>query len=243
MSAKTPKISFKKEIPNLKLENFSKEVLEKDLLKGVVNANIDISFVGADELSAKKTAKGIILFDGQGVGVKGYDIDKIIKSYNALKGGDLKKSKASFLSSALDNAAKGKGAFDDLKGGTTALEHLHLKVGLSKGVATLNDVAFSTISNRVAIKGAINIVDESLKGVTVAILDKKGCATYSQGISGSLSNPKGKSLTSTKDISIEQVEEVVNMLSSFLGKKSEKKEAKKSEEPCKVFYKGVVKQP
>ena len=58
MSGKTPKISFEELIPNLKLENFSKEVLEKDLLKGVVNAKVNISFTGADALSAKKTAKG-----------------------------------------------------------------------------------------------------------------------------------------------------------------------------------------
>jgi AsmA protein len=243
MSGKQPKITVEELIPNLKLENFSKEVLEKDLLKGVVNAKANISFVGADELSAKKTAKGSILFDGQNVGVKGYDIDKIVKSYNALKSGDIKKAGASFLSSALDNASKGKGAFDDLKGGTTAVNHLHVKVDIAKKVANLSDVAIATMHNRVAIKGGINIVDESLKGVTVAILDKKGCASYSQGISGSLSKPKGKSLNSKEEVSVEQVEEVVNMVSSFFGKKKEKKAEKKKVENCKPFYTGVVKHP
>ncbi len=243
MSGKTPKISFEELIPNLKLENFSKEVLEKDLLKGVVNAKVNISFTGADALSAKKTAKGVILLDGKGVGVKGYDIDKIVKSYNALKSGDLKKAGASFLSSAMDNVAKGKGAFDDLKGGTTAIERLHVKIDIAKRVATLSDVAIATLNNRIAVKGAINIVDESLKGVKVAILDKKGCASYSQTISGSLSNPKGKALTSSDEVSVEQVQEVVNMVSSFFGKKKEKKEPKKSNENCKPFYTGVVKHP
>ena len=243
MSGKTPKISIEKLIPNLKLENFSKEVLEKELLKGVVNAKVNLSFAGADELSAKKTAKGAIVLDGKGVGVKGYDIDKIIKSYNTLKSGDLKKAGASFLSSALDNASKGKGAFDNLKGGTTAIEHLHVKIDISKRLATLSDVAIATMSNRVALKGAMNIVDESLKGVTVAILDKKGCASYSQSISGTLSNPKAKSLTSKDKVSVEQVQEVISMVSSFFGKKKEKKEPKRANKNCKPFYKGVVKHP
>ena len=243
MSGKEPKISVEEIVPNLKLENFSKEILEKDLLKGVVNAKANISFTGADELSAKKTAKGYILLDGQGVGVKGYDIDKIVKSYNALKSGDLKKAGASFLSSAMDNAAKGKGAFDDLQGGTTAIERLHVKIDIAKKVATLSDIAIATLNNRVAVKGAINIVDESLKGVKIAILDKKGCASYSQGVSGSLSNPNAKSLTSKDGVSQEQVEEVVNMVSSFFGKKKKKKEVKNSNENCKVFYTGVVKHP
>ena len=243
MSGKEPKISVEELIPNLKLENFSKEVLEKDLLKGVVNAKANISFVGADELSVRKTAKGVVLFDGQGVGVKGYDIDKIVKSYNALKSGDLKKAGASFLSSAMDNASKGKGAFDDLKGGTTAIERLHVKIDIAKSIATLSDVAIATAGNRIAVKGSINIVDESLKGVSVAILDKKGCASYSQNISGSLSNPKGKSLTSKDEVSVEQVQEVVSMVSSFFGKSKKKKVEKKSNDDCKPFYKGVVKHP
>ncbi len=143
----------------------------------------------------------------------------------------------------MDNASKGKGAFDDLKGGTTAIERLHVKIDIAKSIATLSDVAIATAGNRIAVKGSINIVDESLKGVSVAILDKKGCASYSQNISGSLSNPKGKSLTSKDEVSVEQVQEVVSMVSSFFGKSKKKKVEKKSNDDCKPFYKGVVKHP
>jgi len=243
MSGKTPKVSLEELIPELKLENFSKEILEKNLLEGIVNAKVNLSFVGADELSVKKSVKGTILFDGKNVGVKGYDIDKIVKSYNDLKSGDFKKAGASFLSSAMDNASKGKGAFDTFKGGTTAIDHLHVKIDIAKRVAKLSDVAIATANNRIAVKGGINIVDESLKNVVVAILDKKGCASYSQGISGSLSNPKGKSLTSKDGVSAEQVQEVVNMVSSFFGKKKEKKAVVKKNENCNAFYTGVVKHP
>ena len=240
MSGKTPKVSFEETIPNLKLENISKEILEKDLLKGVVNSVAKLSFVGADELSVKKTLKGSVLFDGQKVGVEGYDLDKIVKSYNDLKSGDLKKAGTSFLSSALENSAKGKGAFDSLKGGTTAVKQLHVKIDIANKMATLSDVAISTMDNRVAVKGKINLIDESMQGVKVAILDKKGCATFSQGIEGTLSNPMGKGTSSSK-VTVEQVEEVVNMVSSFFGKSKKKKAEKKKTEKCTVFYNGVVK--
>ncbi len=243
MSGKKPKISIEELIPNLKLAIFGKEVFEKDLLKGTVSAKVNLAFVGDDEISVKKTLKGIVLFDGKDVGVQGYDIDKIVKSYKSLKSGDMKKAGASFLTSALDNASKGKDAFDTFSGGTTAIERLHIKIDISKSLATLSDVAIATANNRVAVKGAINIVDESLKGVEIAILDKKGCASYSQKISGSLSNPKGKSLTSKNEVSVEQVEEVVNMVSSFFGKKKDKKVKKKTDTNCKPFYNGVVKHP
>lgn len=240
MSGKVPSVSIEETIPNLKLENISKEVLENDLLKGVVNSVAKLSFVGADELSVRKTLKGSILFDGKKVGINGYDLDKIVKSYNDLKSGDLKKAGTSFLSSALESGAKGEGVFDSLKGGTTAVEHLHVKIDISDKIATLSDVAIATLSNRVAVKGKINIVDESMQGVKVAILDKKGCASFSQGIEGALSNPKGKAAT-TSSVSVEQVEEVVNMVSSFFGKKKKAEPKKKTNEKCEVFYNGVVK--
>ncbi|WP_024954382.1 AsmA family protein [Sulfurospirillum arcachonense] len=242
MSGKTPKVSFEELIPELKLENFSKEVLEKDLLKGIVNSTAKLSFVGNDELSARKTLVGHVLLDGKKVGIKGYDLDKIVKSYNDLKSGDLKKSGASFLSSALENTAKGKSAFDSLQGGTTAIEQLHVKIDVSKKMANLSDVAIATLNNRVALQGSINLVDESLKGVKVAILDKQGCAKYTQGIEGTLSAPTGKGTTSSK-VSVEQVQEVIGMVSSFFGKSKKKAAAKTTDEKCKVFYNGVVKQP
>jgi len=241
MSGKVPSVSFEETIPNLKLDNISKEILESDLLAGVVNSVAKLSFVGADELSIRKTLKGSILFDGQKVGINGYDLDKIVKSYNDLKSGDLKKAGTSFLSSALESGAKGEGVFDSLKGGTTAVERLHVTIDISDKLATLSDVAISTLANRVAVKGKINIVDESMQGVKVAILDKKGCATFSQGIEGTISNPKGKGATTSK-VSVEQVEEVVNMVSSLFGKKTKKAEPKKqTNEKCEVFYNGVVK--
>jgi len=240
MRSKAPKVTFEETIPSLKLENFDKEILQKGLLEGVVNSVAKLSFVGADEMSVRKTLKGSILLDGQKVGIKGYDLDKIVQSYKDLKSGDLKKAGTSFLSSALENGSKGNSAFDNLKGGTTAVKQLHVKIDIAKQVANLSDVAIATLKNRVAVKGKINIVNESLQGVKVGILDDKGCALFSQGISGTLSNPKGKATTSSK-VSVEQVQEVVNMVSSFFGKKKKAAPQKKTNEQCTVFYNGVVK--
>jgi len=242
MSKKVAKVKFEELIPNLKLENFSKEFLENDLLKGVVSSKLKINFKGLDELSAKKSLNGYIILDGKEVGIQGYNIDKIVKSYNDLKSADMKKIGASFLSSALESSAKGKDPLSSFKGGTTALKHLHVKIDFKNAVANLSDVALSSMKNRIAIKGSINLVDESLKGVKVAILDKKGCAKYSQGISGTISNPKAASLKSG-EVTVEQVEEVVGMINSLFGKPKKKAPTKESNKNCKPFYSGVVKHP
>ncbi|WP_458699845.1 AsmA family protein [Sulfurospirillum sp. 1307] len=242
MSGKVAKVDFEELIPNLKLENFSKEILDSDLLKGVVNSELKASFRGLDEKSAKKSMNGYILLDGKSVGINGYDIDKIAQSLSDLKSGDLKKTGTSLLTNALENSASGKDPMGGLKGGTTALNHLHVKADIKNGIVNLSDVAMSSLKNRIALKGSINLVNESLNGVKVAILDEKGCAKYSQGFGGTISNPKGSSLETTK-VSQEQVQEVVGMISSFFGKSKKKAEPKKAETKCTPFYNGVVKHP
>ena len=238
MSGKIPKVSFEESIPNLKLSNLSKEMFEKELVGGIVNSRAKISFTGADELSAKKTVKGHVLLDGENITIKGYNVDKIVKSYNSLKGGDLNKIGKSFLSSAINNVSKGKNALSDFKGGTTAIKRLYVKIDIANKMAKLSDVAIATLNNRVALRGAVNIIDNSLRNVKIAILDKKGCASYSQSITGSISNPKTDEPKKRKKITVEKVKKVVGMLSTLFGKKKSK--AKKNT-ACKIFYNGVVK--
>ncbi len=245
MRSKLAKVNFSQIIPNLKLENFSKEILQKDLLKGIANLKTEISFKGLEERSAKKTLNGYLLLDGRDVGLQGFDIDKIVKNYENLKSGDLKKAGFSFLNSALEGKAKGEDPLKSLKGGTTAIKHLHVKIDIKNGIAKFSDVALSSLNNRVAIKGGVNLANEKLLGVKIAVLDKKGCAKFSQTISGTITNPKANSMISsskTDKISVEQVEQVVGIISSFFGKNKKKEKPKKVQNKCtKPFYNGAVK--
>jgi len=170
-----------------------------------------------------------MLLDGQKVTLKGYDLDKIAKTYNSAK--DAKNMKKANLGAILTNVANA-----NISGGTTAIEHLHVKIDISKRVAILSDIAVATLKNRVAIKGSTNIVSEKLNNVQIGLLDNKGCAKFSQTIQGTFSKPVIK-------VDESMVTTVVNTVSSFFGKVANIGGTKKANGPCKVFYNGVVKQP
>jgi AsmA protein len=224
LNGKFPKVALSQNIPNLKLSNFSKEVLEKDLLDGVTNTDIKLAFVAGDLKQIKETLSGSVLFDGQKVTLKGYDLDKIAKTYN-----DTKDTKNLNLGSILTTVANA-----DINVGTTAVEHLHVKVDIDKRIARLSDIAIATLKNRLAIKGSTDIVSESFNNVQVGLLDQKGCANFSQTIQGTFSKPSIK-------VDEGMVNTVVNMATSFFGKVANLGVAAKKDEPCKIFYNGVVK--
>lgn len=226
LSGKSPKVAFTQNIPSLKLSNFSKEVLERDLLDGLTNADVKLSFVGGELKKIKETLTGSVLLDGQKVTLKGYDLDKIAKTYNDAK--DTVSLNLASLFTTISNA--------DIQGGTTAVEHLHVKVDIDNRMAKLSDVAIATLKNRLAIKGSTDIVSEKFNDVQVGLLDAKGCAKFSQTIQGTFSKPSIK-------VDEGMVNTVVNMATSFFGKVSNLGAPAKKEEPCKIFYNGVVKQP
>jgi len=61
---------------------------------------------------------------------------------------------------------------------------------VENGVAQAQDVALSTHRNRIALRGGIDFVNERFNGVTVAVIDAKGCASVRQKIRGSFRKPQ-----------------------------------------------------
>jgi len=236
----TPKVSLKEQIPQLKLANFSKEILENDLLEGVLDLQINLDFIAGAQKQLRQSLNGNVVFDGQNIGIKGYDLDKILSGYEGTQSVGLM-DVGSFLVAGplgfmLSNSAQGAMAYDGIKGGTTAIKHLHVKIPLAKGIADLEDVAMSTSKNRLATKGKLDMVNERFLGVNFGILDAKGCAEYEQEIEGTFTKPKIKVTQTT-------VNTVVNMASSLFGKVADLAKVAKKEEKCHPFYKGKVIHP
>lgn len=234
-----PHVAFVQNIPQLGLENFSKEIIEKDLLSGTINLKSDIKTVLGDAKEIKKTLQGKLTIEGKGVGIKGYDIDKVLSNYGKSQSID-PVDIGSFLVAGplgfvLSKSSDGAGAYSGLQGGSTLLQHLNAQIDFAKGSAKLSDVAMATGQNRIALRGDLDLVGERFVGLQLGILDAGGCAKYAQSIEGTFSNPKVK-------VDEGMVNTVVNMASSFFGKVANIAKPK-STEPCKVFYSGIVKHP
>lgn len=237
LNKKYPYVKFAQNIPKLKLVNFSKEILEKELLDGEVN--FDLKLATTLNKLPQKNIQTTLIFDGQNIGIKGYDIDKIVEGYSKSQGIDVVDI-GSFLVAgpvglALSKSTDGVKAYSGLKSGRTLLKHLHIKIDTLKGKANLSDVALATGKNRIAIKGSLDLVQERFVNAKVGVLDKKSCAKYSQTITGALKKPSIKIDESTVDT-------VVNITSSLFGKGKKLLKNNKSNK-CKLFYKGVVSHP
>lgn len=222
---KQPKISLKSKIVGLKLASLSKELWGKDMLDGNANGDFKLSFFVGDGATFKSTLNGFIQLSGEEITLKGYDIDKI-----ALVLDPFQKEKLN-LNTLIS------GTVEAFKGGNTLIKELNTKVDLGYSEIKLSDVALSTASNRIAIKGAINIVDEKLIDVKAALLDTKGCAVVEQKFSGTYAKPAVK----LDESAVKTLKDVV--LSFTTKSKITHTTPKQNDENCTVFYDGVIKQP
>jgi len=226
LSGKQPKISVKSKIVGLKLASLSRELLNQELLEGSANGDLKLSFFVGDSHAFKSTLNGFVQLYGTDVTLKGYDVDKI-----ALMLDPNQRSKGFSLGNLIS------GATGVLKGGSTLLKEINTKIDIGYSEIQLSDVALSTATNRVAMKGAVNMVDEKFIDLKTALLDTKGCATFEQKTSGSFAKPSVK----VDDASIMALSNVV--LSFSTKSKTTPITPKKNDENCTVFYEGVIKHP
>jgi AsmA protein len=240
LSKTMPQVSLFQNIPDLKLQNFSKEILEKELLEGVLNFNLSLFATLDTPQNTKKSLNADILFSGKDIGIIGYDLDKIIGGYDKSQGIDVVDI-GSFLVAgpvgfALSKSSDGASAYAGLQEGKTLLKDLHVKIKVADTKANLEDVALATGKNRVALQGALDIVNETFLDVKVGILDAKNCAKYSQSIEGTFTKPKVKIDEGTLNT-------VINMATSLFSKSKKLAGFTNENQECEVFYRGVVKQP
>lgn len=239
LSGKSPKVQFSQQIPKLGLQNFSKEILEKELFDGELGLELNLQATLDTPEVLKKSLKGSVAFDGVGVGIAGYDLDKILTSYDKSQNIDMVDVGSFLLAGplgfALSKSSDSANIYVGAKNGKTLLKHLHVKMDIADTKARLSDVAMATGKNRVAIKGDLDILKERFLDVKLGILDEKNCAKYAQTIQGTFAKPSIK-------IDENVVNSVVNIASSLL-KKSQKIIVKDANKNCTPFYEGIVKQP
>jgi len=75
------------------------------------------------------------------------------------------------------------------QGGSSEIRTLVSEWEVEHGVAQARDVAMATKENRVALRGRLDFVSDRFDGVSLALVDAKGCATVQQKISGTFQDP------------------------------------------------------
>ena len=223
LSGKQPKISLKSKLVGLKLASLSKELWNKDLLEGNANGELKLSFFAGD----KSTLHGFVQLFGEGITLKGYDLDKIASLLDPTQQNAHAFNFSSLISS-----------MNAFKGGSTLIKEANTKLDIGYSEIQFTDVALSTAQNRIAMKGIVNIVDEKLINVKTALLNPKGCATLEQKFSGTFLTP----LLKVDDSTITALSNVVLSFSTK-SKTIVPNSPKQNDENCTVFYEGVIKHP
>jgi hypothetical protein len=199
-------------------------------------------FIKVDShLAGNFNAQQWLVSDGQlktqGKNIKIYDINinKLLENYQSSQSvGLLDVGAIALLGPAGVIASKGSdyrtllGSLENK--GNSEIKQLNSDFSLAKGIATMNDVAFSTEKYRLAVKGKIDLIQSEFIDFKVATIDKKGCPIYQETVMGKLGDPTIKKVNFL-------VKGVVNPISSLVSKVT-----KQLNINCdKPFYTGVVK--
>ena len=225
---------------NLKVSKLEFEKLEEFIgTKKVIGGKGDLSAsLTVKEQEGRKLMSSLDgTFSLRGDNLVSYtvDLDKVLSAYKTSQQFHLVDLAAYFIVGPLGSAALTGYRYGNLyyetQGGRGVITQFISHWTIKNGEADATDCALATHHNRVALKGKLNLVKERYDNVTVAILDDKGCAIYTQTISGSFNSPQRGTVSA--------IESLAGPLLDLYRKAKRLVQGGK----CEVFYKGSVQQP
>jgi len=217
------------------IQAFSSANIPPRSLEGRADFSADLTAAGRSAQEVKRSLNGDISFNGESIMLYGIDIDALIPKYERSQNFNLVDVGAFFLAGpfgpALTKSYNFASLYKESRGGKGVIRKLVSLWKVKKGVAGAADVALATKKQRIAMKGGLDLNNERLKDLTVAVLNKRGCAVYSQKVHGPFSKPRIEKMSVFKSIT-GSVSNAVGSAVNFIGGGG-----------CKVFYSGSVAQP
>jgi AsmA protein len=203
-------------------------------MEGMVNFTADLTAMGKSVDEAKRSLSGDVSLKGENLMLYNMDIDALIPKYERSQNFNLVDVGAFFLAGpfgpVLTKSYNFGSLYEELQGGKGNIRMFVSVWKVKRGVADATDVALATKKYRIAMKGGLNFNNDRFDNVTVAVLDKRGCAVYSQKVHGPFRKPKIEKVSILKSIS-GSVSNVLTDAWKFIGG------------ACAVFYSGSVAQP
>ena len=231
VSSNKPKINLKQSARNISLSDFFDKNTE--ILKGVINADLNLKFTGYKQKDITKTLQGTKKMWGDNIILEQYDVDKILRKFEETKKVNLLDVGAIFIAGPFAGLLTQSSKFALLKNevdkkGQTKIQSFSSVWIFKNNKATTKDVAVKTSQNIIALKGSINLTNTKFDEIQIAVLGKNRCAKFIQSFEGDLS---------TNDIKLKE-----NVASAFLSPLTGIFEsAGKLFNDCKPFYSVIIK--
>ena len=200
---------------------YAEEMLETfkidTAVTGPLRLSMDVNSKGSDWDTVVKNMKGSVNLSGKDLIFYGMDADKLIEKFKRSQSFNLVDLGAVMLAGPVGIAVtKGSDYASILianPGESSQITDMVSNWKISDGVLTIQDAAFATHLNRVALEGLINFSQDSLD-LTIALLNRNGCSVFSQSIYGNINAPTLGKLKVVGTL----LSPVTNLIDDVLGK-------------------------
>ncbi|MGD9234899.1 MAG: AsmA family protein, partial [Desulfobacterales bacterium] len=217
------------------LQQYSLKKIPRKTIEGPVNFSADLTAMGKSADEVKRSLNGNLSLNGENLMLYNIDIDALVTKYERSQNFNLVDVGAFFLAGpfgpVLTKSYNLASLYEESQGGKGSIRELVSVWKVKKGIAEALDVALASKKQRIAMKGALNFINERFVDVTVAALDKRGCAVYSEKVHGSFHKPQIEKESIFTSIAGSVSNPLEDAWKFIQGKK------------CTVFYSGSVSQP
>ena len=217
------------------LELYSLKKIPPKTIEGPINFSADLTAMGKSADEVKRSLNGDLSLNGENLMLYNIDIDAFIMKYERSQNFNLVDLAAFLLAGpigpVLTKSYNFARLYEESQGGNGVVRKLVSVWKVKNGIAEARDVALASKKQRIAMKGGLNFINERFVDVTVAALDKQGCAVYSEKVHGPFRKPQ-----------IEKESVFMSIAGSVLNPLGDAWKFLQGQE-CTVFYSGSVAQP
>lgn len=217
------------------IQKFSSREIPEKSIEGLADFSVNLNAKGKSVDEVKRSLSGDASLKGENLMLYNMDIDALIPKYERSQNFNLVDVGAFFLAGpfgpVLTKSYNFASLYEESQGGKGAIRKLVSNWKVNHGIAEATDVALTSNKHRIAMKGGLNFINDRFVDVVVAVLDKRGCAVYSQKVHGPFSKPRIGKVTVLKSISGSVLNALGDTWKFIQGEK------------CTAFYSGSVAQP
>ena len=217
------------------LQQYSLKKIPRKTIEGPVNFSADLTAMGKSADEVKRSLNGNLSLNGENLMLYNIDIDALIMKYERSQNFNLVDVGAFLLAGpfgpVLTKSYNFASLYEESQGGKGIIRKLVSVWKVKNGIAEARDVALASKKQRIAMKGGLNFINERFVDVTVAALDKRGCAVYSEKVHGSFRKPQIEKESIFTSIAGSVSNPLEDAWKFIQGKE------------CTVFYSGSVAQP
>ena len=233
LSERVPRYRVRLSLSRFRVEECLRTLSPDTIATGAMDLSATLSMTGRAPADWTRSLAGELTLRGQELWLHGHDLDEEFSRFESSQNLNLVDVGSFFLVGPLGVAVTKGYDFARLlrqSGGATRIGALVSSWGVEGGGMEARDVALATAKNRIALQGTLDLVNQRFEDVSVALVDKEGCAKVRQELHGTFQKPELKKPT---------------VLMSLLGpaRKVYTRAKDLLPGPCTTFYSGSVAPP